>query len=218
MSLKIIGVIAAVLLAAGGGTYFVLNKNDSKSSGTQKPAVAVHVGEKTEINKASIEDLITKNDNLKCTFSYTDETGGKTAGTIYTANKKVRSDMTFQAEGEEPEQYGMIRDSEYLYSWTDATKEGFKTKLSSMNVSDEGRDPQTEAQPGIDQDQQYDLDCSDWQVDSSVFEVPGNVKFRDFSKEIEQSRQMLQNSQQQMQNACSQISDPDAHAACEKNL
>lgn len=216
MNIKVLVAGLAAVVVVGGGAYFFINNSGSNNNEQAAPANGTTV--QSTASKTSLKELLARGDNLECTFDYTDEIGNNTTGTIYVASKKVRADMVFTEKDKQPKEYGMIRDETYLFTWDKTTNEGFKVKTTSLEASDSGRAKELQKQQTLDEDRQYEFDCSDWSPDVSFFSPPGNVKFTDFSAQLEKVQQVQQDSMQNLQKACAEVSDPKARALCEDAL
>lgn len=206
MNIKMIIIGLVVLVAVGGGAFVVTsNKNDDKAS------TAESSGQSTKTPK-SINELLSQNKNIKCTFNTTDENGNKSSGTSYIAGQRMRGSFSIQTTGQAEQKTNVLRDDSSQYVWNEGSKTGFKTSNSSVAASSESQD--TQSQQSVDQDKEYDFDCSDWSVDESMFKAPNDVEFTDFSAQVQQS----QEAQQNISGACAQITDATARAACENAL
>lgn len=209
MGIKIIVIAIAALVAVGGGAYYVVNKNneDQKSSSSE-------VSGQDSSGANTINGLLGQNKNVTCTFSSTDSSGNQTSGTVYVAGERMRGDFTYQASGEAEQKSNVLRDSEYQYFWQEGSSTGFKSKIAEPEAS-EGKDNENTQGQTVDQDAEYDFKCSDWSVDESKFNPPGEIEFTDYSAQVEQSKQLQQNASEQQQKACAQISNQAAREACE---
>ncbi len=200
----IIGVVA--LAVVGSGVFVVVN---SKNKNEVPAAQSSNLDTK---NLTSINGLLAQNKNLRCTYSHTDENGNKSSGTAYIAGNRMSGNFKYQVAGTAEQNSNVLRDSEYQYVWADGSNTGFKTKISELTA--DTQDSSTSEQQGVDQDADYDFDCSDWSVDESLFSQPAGVEFTDYSAQLQQSQELQQN----ISEACAQIADPAARTACENAL
>ncbi|HEX5798221.1 MAG TPA: hypothetical protein VFX79_02595 [Candidatus Saccharimonadales bacterium] len=207
MGIKAIIIAVVALAVVGGGAYYVTSKEDNKqqSAGSESSAQG-------EPN--SIKGLLAQNKNVTCTFNSTDDSGNQTSGTVYIASERMRGDFTFKASGEAEQQSNVLRDSEYQYFWQEGADTGFKSKITEAEDV-EGQDSENTQEQSVDQDAEYDFDCSDWSVDESMFDAPDGVEFIDYSAQIEQSKQLQQNATDQQKKACASITNESARQACE---
>jgi hypothetical protein len=204
MGIKTIIIVVVALAVAGGGAFYVANKNDGQTNRSGQS-----IGENSSIN-----DLLASGENIQCTYSFADEDGNENTGTTYVAGERMRGSFTFNSQTEGVQTSNMLQDNEYQYVWSDGSNEGFKTKVEAADSEDSQPAENADDQQAIDQDQKYDFDCSEWSVDETVFEVPANVKFTDYSSQLEQSRQLQEGVEYNQRAACEQLSG-QAREACE---
>lgn len=211
MSKKIIGIIigvAVLLIGVGAFAYTQLNKPQVITPQN------VQVKEKTQeesIVKGSIKSLLGSGKNTTCTMNYPD---GKGSGVIYATTSKVRADITTKVESKVMLTH-MIQDGEYLYMWEDTTNQGTKIKIDPSLSAEATKSGKTD--PTSNLDEELDLKCSSWSVDSSKFEVPTTVKFTDLSS-ITKPKTSGGNTLGIDKSICDQIQDPDSKASCLKAL
>lgn len=207
MGIKAIIIAIVALGVVGGGAYYVTSKNKDdgqRSSDSQS----------SEQNDklASIKGLIEEGRDLQCTFNSTESNGDRISGTVYISNERMRGDFSLETDDNPEYKSNVLQDGTNQYFWEESSKEGVKMKIDNVEPSEE---QETAAeQQSIDQDRQYDFDCSDWSVDETMFSPPGDVEFTDFSAQFEQSQQIQQNGASQRA-ACAQITNADARKACE---
>lgn len=210
MGVKTIIIAIVVLAVGGGGAYYLTNNNkdekQSNSSDTQS--------QDGSAESNSINGLLAQNKNLNCTFDFTDASGYKSSGTLYFASKRVRGDFNSTDSKGKTRYSHMINDSKYQYFWEEGDDSGFKMNIENIDPSEAQKN--ASEKEAVDQNKQYNFDCSDWSVDESQFQPPGSVKFTDFSAQIEQAQQMQKNSESARKKACAQIPDSSTRAACEK--
>ncbi len=150
-----------------------------------------------------------QNKNVTCTFSSTDDSGNKTSGTVYVAGDRMRGDFSYQVSGSAEQKSNILRNSEYQYFWQEGSDTGFKTKVDDSKESADDSKKADSQNQSVDQNTKYGFDCSDWAVDESKFSIPGNVKFTDYSAQVEQTKNKLSD------DACDGITNEAAHKACE---
>lgn len=209
MGIKAIIIAVVALAVVGGGAYYVMSNNDKQqSTGSQSTS------EQGENELNSIKGLLAQNKNVTCTFSSTDDSGNQTAGTVYVAGERMRGNFTFKVSDEAEQKSNVLRDSEYQYFWQEGADTGFKSKITEFEAEEGQEDANTQDQT-VDQDAEYDFECSDWSVDESMFDTPDGVEFTDYSAQIEQSKQLQQNSTDQQKKACASLTNESARQACE---
>lgn len=186
----IIGVII-VLLAAAGGYFFMQSRS---SANTMEPS-----GKKMAEGGSgmmSLTELMKLGTNQMCTFSTSNENGSM-EGTTYIADGRVRTDFNGTDSENGPTSGGMILDSEYMYTWTDQQEKGIKLPVSSMEemkdtAMEYSENEDKPKQPkALDPDEKIEYNCSNWNVDESVFTPPSDIPFTDFSEQIEMMKQMM---------------------------
>lgn len=206
MGIKTIIIVIAALAVIGGGAYYVTNnKNDDQKQSESSQSAEQNNGEQNSINS-----LLAQKKNVTCTFSSTDGSGNQTSGTVYIAGERMRGNFNYQASGEAEQKSNVLRDNEYQYFWQEGVETGFKMGISEMESSDDSKKDNNQSQ-AVDQNIKYDFDCSDWSVDESMFNVPDNVKFTDYSNQIEQTKQL-------QKDACKGITNKATRDACEKAI
>lgn len=200
--MMIIGGIVLVIALVGAGAFFMMNKAQPSTAENMAPVDGIESAQTG--TKASIKSLIGANKNVNCTISYPD---GKGSGTVYVAGAKVRGDFTFKSE-ETQMQTSMIQDGEYMYMWNGS--QGTKMSIDSVPSAS----PTASTQQTADLDSEVDMDCSNWSVDESMFEVPADVKFTDMSAMMEKMQEQTQKMPKTDSSACDSIADPQTKAAC----
>jgi hypothetical protein len=210
----IIAVLVAILII-GAVAYTQFGKKSQESS--QGTPVSQQQEDNSVLPKrGTIASLLGSGRNVMCKMSFSDE-NGSTSGTSYIAGQRVRSDFTVTTSDGQTTNGSMIYDGEYSYIWNEGEGKGTKFKID-MSQQEE---PETNGdQAGsMDLDQEVDLDCSAWSVDSSKFTPPSDIEFTDFSSMMQQQPQSgSQNGQAPAvdSSVCDQITDPAAKAACEQ--
>ena len=167
------------LLVVGVGAYFLMSKSN-------KPATSTSNGipdSKTMTNaikkKSSLRDLLGMGKNLTCSYS---DLEGNGAGVMYMSGEDIRTDfeMTLPEQGRMTSH--MITDGEFVYIWSDGQTTGYKQAITDMDGDVDGDESETEDGDVVDFDQEVDVDCNNWKVDRSLFELPEGVEFSDFSE------------------------------------
>lgn len=178
MNKKIAIGIAVVILLAGGAYYFQ-SQNKSKVSDdgqmtNEKKGAGNTIAE-------SIRDMMNRGAVLECTY---EADGEKT--TAYIKGKSVRSTSALSSDPKAPNNFLYI-DSK-IYFWNDTTKEGMFMSAPEQT----GKTPEsTQFDKDINTDivgqlEQYKNSCKPSSVSDSLFTVPSNVKFQDFSELMKQ--------------------------------
>lgn len=198
----------AVIFLFGAGVYIVMSRSiNSDIDLTDANSIIDDVisGEK------SLRDLMTTSSNIACTF---DDTESGVEGEIFVANGNMRGDFIAQMNGTTVNS-NMISTSEKVYVWSDESDQGMVFTLEDI----EEFDVENEVSSSVDLDEEYNYNCRSWKVDNSVFQLPDNIEFIDYSEMLTQLEFMTGNDDQTIQGtseqcaACESLSD-DARSAC----
>ena len=198
MNKKFLLIGAAAIIAVGGVIYFSVLKgkmpvgkqnqdqNNNQSTGIENPS-----------GQYSIDELLTMNKPLKCTWKES-ATGDKdVTNLIYINGKNFYQDVTMSDVGHS----FTISDGDYLYIWNDFNDAASKMKYSDIKTSPVPGQEKTQGTTG--QEQKRDFICEKWTVDASVFVPPKDKNFKDITEEMGQAVQDLQeNSDKSKQQAC----------------
>ncbi len=195
---------ALVVVAVIGAAAFFFMSNSKKSP--EGVANSQTGSENAAVNKSSIKSLLGRGENVSCRVKYTENEMG---GTVYVAGDRVRGDFTVVENGQSMENH-MIQDGEYIYVWS-TSDQGLKMKVSEEAVQ---ASPGTDVDKPVDLDEQVEMDCDKWSVDESMFSPPANVKFTDVADAMKSLQEPANQAPQDAQDVCSQITDPQAKAAC----
>lgn len=180
-----IAVGAVVIIAAAG----VLLLNSKKSE--QPAAMTSDTTEQATQSgnqPRSLRDLMSFADNQTCTFQ--DDRGN--SGAVYVSNNMMRGDFKSESAAETGQSHIIVRDDQ-MYLWFDENEEGFKTSLQS--VGDLQTDESSTSAKSVDIDKKVDYNCTEWNVDTSVFSVPSTITFTDYSTMMESAAEMMEDSQ-----------------------
>jgi len=241
--LIIVMIVVFLFLLLGASAFALKSYNDAKAQKAQRDLEMLQAPNQTETTQSepisskekiqgSLFDLFNRGSNLNCTFSGT-QAEQDISGTIYISGKKMRG--TFEIEMPQATiTSNMVSDGEYMYSWSDLLPQGFKMKLSEVEAqaNAEVTDPKLskEALENMKKFQQnFDYECDKWAVDSSMFNVPGNVTFTDYSLLMPTGGNNVDigadagegdssDSGANMCGTCNIIPDPDAKSACLTNF
>lgn len=179
-----LGVLA---IGVGGLALFLLFAGDSPSSevvGTESERVPVTDQVKTVepiAGQGSLESLLALAQDLECTISYTPV--GETApvvGTYFTTSGMMRGDFEVPGLDAGTVSSLVVRDNA-LYTWSTIQGQvyGMKIDLAAAAASASTTPDTHEPVPF---DAPVDYECKAWPVvDKSIFELPGDVLFKDFS-------------------------------------
>lgn len=137
--------------------------------------------------KYSFKSLLSQNKSLSCTYKFTDEENKiETTGKAYISGKKVlQQTKTTNLVGDKKVVEGSVyTDGEYVYIWSPNDKQSaMKMKIENKAEVDDGvKTDVAGAQENMEKE--YDLDCMPWKVDESIFALPTDINFKDFSEMI----------------------------------
>lgn len=183
----LIGIIILASLLTGLSAYLLFRNNPAESV-TETPVVQKDEIEKVEVPTAgqgSLMALATLNQNLECSIVYetTEGVEHKTEGTYFTSLGRMRGDFIVTGLPEEAVSSVILKDG-FMYSWTEVAGEkyGMKVELSTIP---EANAPDTREPVPLEADVSYK--CQAWEnVDGSVFEVPADIVFTDYSAIMKQ--------------------------------
>ena len=136
----------------------------------------------------TIPELRKIGEDLKCTFTHTDQFVNMT-GTIYIEggdNMRMDSMVTTPELGDI--ETFIIADQEYSYMWSLALEEGgIKVKIPE---EEEDLEDDTTIDESVSSDD-IEYSCEKWVVDSSYFILPEGVEFEDFDEKMLELEQEL---------------------------
>ena len=169
---KTVGIVIAIILIALAVWYFMSGRSkQSTMSDTETNLEQTASGD-----QKSLKELMALNKSQKC--SYSDSTN---QGTIYFADGKMRGDFTTNLDTGQTVTSHMMVDGEYMYNWSDATEGGMKIKIDANQTT------QSQSQQNaVDVNKPGNYNCGSWSADNSMFMMPTNIKFQDFSNMMPQ--------------------------------
>ncbi len=173
MNTKTIAIVVAAVVVLGGGYYFYAHRSASPSMYGDADATQDKGANGTF--SGSLQDLMARGGNYKCTFD-SSTADAQSSGTVYQAPGKTRGDFVSKAQGVTVMSH-MISMDGYVYTWTDISPVGYKTKVTPTSASAPAYGSES-AQGGANQ--AYNYDCVAWSPDASVFTLP-NITFTDLS-------------------------------------
>ena len=199
-TLLIAGAIVAVIIIGAAG-FFLLKK---PAQTPQESTTTQQTQPEESQTKGSIKNLLASGKNETCTVKYpVGEQMGE--GTVYVSGKNLRGDFTMTSEGKTFDSH-MIQDETFIYSWLSLSPQGAKMKIAELEKVQAS--PTTES---VDLDQEVDINCSSWSVDSSKFTPPADVNFMETGTTPTQTQKLDKS-------ICDQITEPQAKASCLQSL
>lgn len=173
-------IIIAVIgvLAIGAFVYSTQDKAADTNNVSEENGEQIETKKEVSISEdgtydGSIFDLSLSGDSYVCTVS--SETNGITSeGTVYIDGKNIRADFESIVPVMGSVKTNMIADGEYVYTWSSAMSNGFKSKQTQeeSSVSSESQVQSFD----INHSQSHKCDKSE--VESSKFEIPTEVTFQ----------------------------------------
>jgi hypothetical protein len=166
-SLAVVAVLVLVgFVAFWPGKIDTVVNTDSEQAAQQ---------EQQDGKKKAFSEFLKEGGTYKCTVhQYVNDTD--TTGTAYIHDGMIRGEYATSVQGRSIEATVIVRDG-YAHSWTSmAPTMGFRSKVET--------DPETGATGttgtySYNTDQIGDYDCQPWTADSSKFELPAGVTFRE---------------------------------------
>ena len=193
------GVIAVIIIGAAG--FFLLKKPEQPP---QESTTTQATQPEESQTKGSIKNLLASGKNQTCTVKY--PAGEQMAeGAVYVSGENLRGDFTMTSEEKTIDSH-MIQDETYMYSWSSLSSQGAKMKIAELEKVQAS--PTTES---VDLNQEVDINCSSWGVDSNKFTPPADINFVETGT-IPTQTQKLDKS------ICIQVTDPQAKASCLQSL
>jgi len=135
--------------------------------------------------KGTLTDLMLRGQSLKCTYSM--KINKKTIrGTIYTANKKFRSEFKMPYMKNQNTTSYTVSDGKDLYMWNSAIKTGTKMNIKKMEALGKTQSTNQEAQKtAAELQKKYKYNCSSWKARGNFFKIPSDITFTDLTVMME---------------------------------
>lgn len=174
MNTKIIGIVGGIIIIIGVVLWLVIGRSPAQRSSSQPSSSSIEEEAQSTSGPTSLKALLALGRPQTCEFTRNDK-GEETSGVVYTAGNKMRGDFDSLSEGKTMRTH-MIVDSEAVYTWLEGSGTGIKMGLNATSEGDRSQ--------GVNVDEQLDYRCRTWSADSSLFRLPDNVEFTDFSTMI----------------------------------
>lgn len=172
MNTKIIALIVVVLLAGGAYVAYNSNKNKTEVAGQNETAQSQT---EAKVETGSFASLIASGTSRKCTYA-SNKDDVTTSGVIYVSGGKMRGDITAGVTGNTAVTH-MMNDGKYTYIWNDNDTFAYKMAFDANDVKDIQNS--ATAQQSVDFKQNYDFSCESWDANSTAFELPSGIEFKD---------------------------------------
>lgn len=124
----------------------------------------------------SMNDLIARGGDYKCTFDQLTEVSHST-GTVVISGKNVRGDFITEVKAATGMKVGshMISDGEFIYTWSDMISMGMKFKVAAAATGTST--PSSASNQNFNYNQKLDYQCAPTTRDASLFVVPATITF-----------------------------------------
>ena len=174
----IIGIVVLLLLLLAGLGFFFISRSSTPTTATSTQTTTQENQEPTVSmgQKQSLRSLLGLGTSQMCEFS--DETSGST-GKVYVSSGKVRGDFATVVNGEASSSH-MYSDGLTMYIWMEGSNMGYKSSIVVAGTP-VPETTGTQTRTNLDMDEQANFDCQGWNADDSMFKLPTNVEFKDFS-------------------------------------
>ena len=187
MSGQNIAIAAVVLVAFGGGAWWVISDPvGDQARSAQDDAADVMPADRDEVESedmpsgmGSMRDLMMRGESMECSFTFTDADGASGEGTSFFDGERVRMDTMVQFDGQTYNASNIIRSNE-MYAWGTMPQGEFAIVMPLEDGMEDEEFMDEEAPVGVDEE--VDYDCQPWSVDNSVFTPPQDVEFMDMSE------------------------------------
>ncbi len=159
--------------------------------------------------EGSIFDLVKLGKTAKCTYT-SDLESTKMEGVSYISGKNVRADFEVITANNQKMTSHMISDGEWVYSWSSAMPQGFKMKVSETDARNTTPSEKNDATSTLNNKVSYR--CTPWVEDTSLFTIPTDVTFTDFTESIKTI------TGGDACSACNYLTNPEDKATCKASL
>lgn len=205
---KIIVVVVAGLVigASAVGAYIVLNKDNSNK---ESKNTSVSNLSRTTQEEVSINDLLTRNASLECTYDVVDGDSTNTGVAYFSGAKDMYGEFTNKTKDKSSTAF-VIRRGDTQYVWQKDSSEGYKADVSAYD-----KEKQQQMSQSLDPNQKYQFSCKNWKKDSSKFEVPTDIKFTDISAQLNQAQGASNEAREQ---ACEALGSAEAVTSCKNAI
>lgn len=173
--------IIGLLVVLGGGVAAYTLFSTGQDSANQTTNSSLSSSDSPTVEQASIEDLLTRNASLKCTYSVNEENVVNKGTAYFSGSKNMYGEFVSTVDGKDMLTY-IVRNGDTQYVWVKDETVGFKNDVSTSN-----KETQQQTSQQIDPEKKYEFSCVNWEKDESLFTPPSSVTFTDIG---EQSRQI----------------------------
>jgi len=187
LALVVITLASATLLSGCGnntnGNSNTANDDENNQNQAQNQAINQSVNQAANqtvdtvdpSGEYSINELMTMNKPLKCTWKESATGDSDVTNIVYINKSKFYQDVTMGDIGHS----FMIYDGDYLYIWND-----FNDTASKMQNTGATTNLNSSGQNSTGQEQKRDFICEKWTVNTAVFVPPSDKDFKDVTDEM----------------------------------
>ncbi len=181
MNTKIVMLLSIVVVIIAAGFYFLTKSPDTNdATGTEADKEATDSKDFKNSGRGSFASLMNSGENIKCSFSTTEEDAVST-GVFYHSGGKYRVEAETQSEGQ-TYQTNMIGLSNKTYMWGSSPEGEMAFVMSNDMMNNDGAVAQyteTQGSAAVDMETEAEYDCDSWRPNTSVFVPPSDVEFVD---------------------------------------
>lgn len=172
MSMKVVGIIVAVVVLGGAAAFLLMPQAGAPTSGASSQNTVAGQNSDGAIT-GSLADLLNRGGDWQCIFNVKNEVS-ESSGTVYVSGQTLRGDFVSAVpQLNQDIDSHMIQKDGSVYVWTSLSPQGFKS-AATIGTPD---GTTAFSQQGIDINQQYAYNCTPWTVDASQFELPEGITF-----------------------------------------
>lgn len=170
----IIGGVGAVVVIVGG--YFFISS--SQQDGSNGEVIDNSSTTESTGKKMAFADFVKQGGSYKCTVhQYVNNTDTK--GITYINGGMIKGEFNTVTQGMKIDTNFIVRDG-YSYTWSSfAPTMGFKMRVDQSAEGDAGASAQ--GTYSFNATQIGDYDCQAWDADSSLFNIPSGVTFKEMN-------------------------------------
>lgn len=176
LAIIVIGAVAFIKMGKGETNT---NINPSATTSTQAT------------QQKSFQELFSMGANQKC--EVTDPQGS--TGTIYIGTGKVRADFA-TTYANQTATFHLYSDGKTVFLWQDGSAEGWKVNTATLT------DATATDSMFKTLNSNVNYSCSSWIADNSLFAIPSNVVFTDYSEMLKTMQQQMSEEGRSMSAAC----------------
>ena len=172
---KVLPVIFVLALLGIGGYYFVMGKKTAPADQSGLTASGQTESGKNGVVISSIKEAMAGMQPIEC--DYTDEQGNQVKAMVKGENIKVSG----YAASETGAKGSALIKGNTMYIWEEGAKTGMMMTVDREAAAEQSENKKDETIQGLEK---YKDSCRRGGFSDSVFEVPADVKFSDFSQSL----------------------------------